>query len=151
MMKLWRISNYADLSGIGGTKTPGRWHNKGIPVVYLAESPALAMLEVLVHFEIDAGEVPKGYQLLEVALEDSDELSLTLSDEFLVDDWKDDLEFTRTIGDEWLTSSSSLLLKVPSIIVPNSYNYLFNPRHPEAKNAVIKLATKHPYDPRLTK
>lgn len=62
-MRLWRISNYADIKGIEGLKTPGRWHNKEIPVVYLAESPALAMLEVLVHFEMSPEEVPDSYQL----------------------------------------------------------------------------------------
>ncbi|WP_155836914.1 RES family NAD+ phosphorylase, partial [Paraburkholderia mimosarum] len=44
MMEFWRISNYADLRGIGGLRASGRWHYRGQPVVYLAENPALALL-----------------------------------------------------------------------------------------------------------
>lgn len=65
-MNLWRISNYKDLKGLGGLKASGRWHNRGVPIVYLAETPALAMLEVLVHFDMTLDEIPKHYQLLEI-------------------------------------------------------------------------------------
>jgi RES domain-containing protein len=68
---LWRISNYADLSGTGGVLHPGRWHHRGRPIVYLAESPAAALLEVLVHVQVShPGELPAHYQLMEIALPD---------------------------------------------------------------------------------
>lgn len=147
-MKLWRISNYADLKGIGGLKTPGRWHNKGIPVVYLSESPALAMLEVLVHFEMAPDEVPSTYQLLEIEYLDKEgvwELSADVMPSF----WRADHSWTRATGDEWLSSLGSCLLRVPSAVVPHSYNYLFNPRHELAYKAQIVTAKSHPFDSRL--
>lgn len=98
-MRLWRISNYADIKGIEGLKTPGRWHNKGIPVVYLAESPALAMLEVLVHFEMSAEEVPDSYQLLEVEYSGRKGVS-RLADSALPEGWQVDVALTRSAGDE---------------------------------------------------
>lgn len=147
-MKLWRISNYADLQGKGGLKASGRWHNRGIPIIYLSESPALAMLEVLVHFELDLSEIPASYQLLEVDYNLRTGMS-HLHKNALLDGWQDDLELTRAIGDEWLISSSSLLLRVPSAVVPHSYNYLFNPRHLAAGDAEIISARQHPFDTRL--
>jgi len=147
-MKLWRISNYADLQGKGGLKASGRWHNRGIPIVYLSESPALTMLEVLVHFELDFNEIPANYQLLEVDYNQRTGMS-HLHKNSLPDVWQDDLELTRAIGDEWLISSSSLLLRVPSAVVPHSYNYLFNPRHMAADDAEIISARQHPFDSRL--
>ena len=147
-MILWRISNYADLRGTGGIYTAGRWHNRGIPIVHLAESPALAMLEVLVHFELSPDEVPSNYQLLEVDYPQRKGVS-RLKHNALPVGWQEDIEYTRNIGDEWLCAGGSTLLRVPSAIVPSSFNYLFNPRHPEARRAVIKSLTKHPYDPRL--
>ncbi len=147
-MKLWRISNYADLKGIGGIKTPGRWHNKGIPVVYLSESPSLAMLETLAHFELDINEVPDNYQLLEVEFSGKQGIRL-LSDDSLIEGWRQNDEYTRAIGDEWLSSMQSTLLRVPSVIVPYSYNYLFNPRHELAKTAKILSCKAHPFDHRL--
>ena len=139
-MKLWRISNYADLQGKGGLRASGRWHNRGIPIVYLSESPSLAMLEVLVHFELDLGEIPQNYQLLEVDYTQRTGVSF-LHKNALPDHWQQDLELTRAIGDEWLVSGSSLLLRVPSAVVPQSFNYLFNPRHPAAIEAKILSVT----------
>ncbi|HEB27271.1 MAG TPA: RES domain-containing protein [Porticoccus sp.] len=147
-MKLWRISNYADLRGIGGLKTPARWHNRGIPVVYLAESPALAMLEILVHFDMEPNEVPTNYQLLEVEYGGRKGLS-RLDIDSLPDGWQNNLELTRAIGDEWLSGLKSALLKVPSAIIPHSYNYLFNPRHDLAVNARVVNSHNHPFDSRF--
>lgn len=147
-MRLWRISNYADLQGVGGLKAPGRWHHKGIPVVYLAESPALAMLETLVHFELDIQEVPDSFQLLEVEFSGRKGVC-RLATEGLESGWERNLEYTRALGDEWLSSMQGVLLRVPSVVVPHSCNYLFNPRHQLANQAHIIGCKKHPYDERL--
>lgn len=147
-MKFWRISNYADLQGKGGLKASGRWHNRGIPIIYLSESPALALLEVLVHFELNIDELPTTYQLLEVEYTQPKGLS-RLHKSVLTEGWQHDLEFTRAIGDEWLTGASSVLLRVPSVVVPKSFNYLLNPRHPESPNVKILSAINYPFDERL--
>ena len=57
-MRLWRISNHASLTGEGGLYASGRWHTRGQRVVYLADHPASALLEVMVHLEIDAEDLP---------------------------------------------------------------------------------------------
>jgi RES domain-containing protein len=56
---LWRISNHALLAGDGGLRVSGRWHTRGKRVVYCAENPAAALLEILVHFEIEIGDLPR--------------------------------------------------------------------------------------------
>ncbi len=147
-MKLWRISNYADLTGAGGLKAAGRWHNRGIPIVYLGESVALAMLETLVHFELSPDEVPDSFQLLAVTAEEDIAIA-QLSQDALMTDWQSNQEYTRAIGDEWLMSASSVLLKVPSAIIPESYNYLFNPRHSDADKIQIDSVRHCPFDQRL--
>ena len=65
-MRIWRISNHADLTGIGGLKVAGRWHEKGRQVVYAADHPSTALLETLVHLEIDLEDVPENFQLIEI-------------------------------------------------------------------------------------
>ena len=70
MTRLWRISNHASLSGDGGLYASGRWHTRGRRVVYLADHPASALLEVMVHLEIDAEDLPTHYQLLGVDVPD---------------------------------------------------------------------------------
>ncbi|XKH61176.1 RES family NAD+ phosphorylase [Halomonas sediminis] len=143
---LWRISNHTDLSGIGGTITAGRWHHKGQPVVYLADSPATALLEVLVNFEMSIDELPDRFTLLRV------ELPPTTSEASIYNDlpeiWHQQQHLTRSLGTNWLNESSSLLLKVPTVIVPHNCNYLFNPRHPEASLAALSVE-QFPLDSRL--
>ena len=147
-MVIWRISNHADLSGAGGLRSSGRWHRRGAPVVYLAEHPALAMLEVLVHFELVLGEVPDGYMLLEVGFPDDGSIHV-LEDSDLPDGWREHRALTQGIGDDWLASGASALLGVPSAVMPKSRNYLLNPRHPDAAVAVIESVGRVPFDRRL--
>lgn len=147
-MILWRISNHADLSGSGGLLHSGRWHSRGRPVVYLAESPAGALVEALVHVQAaSAAELPKHYHLLEIALPDdaaSDDLSAKLSRS-----WRDEPASTRALGDAWLAVQGSLLLRVPSAVVGRSFNRLFNPQHAQAASAEIKSVARYPFDDRL--
>ena len=147
-MVIWRIGNHADLSGAGGLRSSGRWHRRGAPVVYLAEHPALAMLEVLVHFELAPGEVPDGYMLLEVGFPDDGSIRV-LKDSELPDGWREHRALTQGIGGDWLASGASALLGVPSAVMPKSRNYLLNPRHPDAAAAVIESVSRVPFDQRL--
>lgn len=147
-MLLWRISNHADLTGAGGIIAPARWHSAGRPVVYLAETPAGALLEVLVHLEVDEAHRPATYQLLKVEAEDgiiSDRIDLAT----LPSTWATNDAATQAHGDAWLRAGGAALLCVPSAIVPETSNWLLNPRHPDAPRVRIVQIRKDPYDPRL--
>jgi len=54
-MRLWRISDHANLSGDGGIFFSARWHSRGKRIVYLADHPASALLEVIVHVDANQG------------------------------------------------------------------------------------------------
>jgi hypothetical protein len=69
-MDLWRISKYRSLSGEGGRLFDARWNSAGHPVVYLADSPAGAVLEVLVHLELQGKQQPPPYTLLHITAPD---------------------------------------------------------------------------------
>jgi RES domain-containing protein len=148
-MLLWRISNYQDLQGIGGLTKQGRWHTKGKPVVYLAEHPALAMLEVMVHLEIDAEDIPDTFKLLTVNVPSFDEHCMSLSNDLLSKNWNDNTALTQSIGNEWLAKGTSTLLKVPSAIMPSSFNYLLNPLTIGSKDIEIIEVASFPFDERL--
>ncbi|MGA2690096.1 MAG: RES family NAD+ phosphorylase, partial [Candidatus Korobacteraceae bacterium] len=110
-MFLWRISNHRTLDGRGGLETSARWHTQGRPIVYLAESVPGALLEVIVHLELSPVRLPKSYQLLKVEVPD-DLSTETLSAADLGQAWVNDETLTRTVGDQWLTSKRSALLRV---------------------------------------
>jgi RES domain-containing protein len=145
-MRLWRISNHASLSGEGGLHASGRWHTRGRRVVYLADHPASALLEVMVRLEIDAEDLPTHYQLL--GIEVPDDIAITTLTG-LPDDWREQTALTRARGDEWLRARGGVLLRVPSAIVPNAENYLLNPAHIGGTRISIAAAARAAFDPRL--
>jgi len=150
-VKYWRISNHADLSGLGGLRAAGRWHSAGRPIVYLAEHPASALLEILVHLDIgDVSVLPTAYQLLEVTAAGKPS-ALGLPANALDVTWRCDPGVTRAIGDAWLASAQSALLRVPGALVPDVANYLFNPLHADASRLSIKSVARYPFDNRLFK
>lgn len=117
-------------------------------MVYLAESPAGALVEALVHVQAASiAELPKNYQLLEIGLPDdasSDDLSPKLGRS-----WRDEPAATRALGDAWLAAQGSLLLRVPSAVVGRSFNRLFNPQHAQAASAKVLSLAHYPFDDRL--
>lgn len=145
-MRLWRISNHASLSGEGGLYASGRWHARGRRVVYLADHPASALLETMVHLEIDAEDLPTHYQLLGVDV--PDDLAVSPIGE-LPQDWRQRTDATRGLGDTWLRDAPTALLRVPSAIVPDASNYLLNPAHADAARVTLASTARAAFDPRL--
>jgi RES domain-containing protein len=145
---LWRISDHTTLDGGVGLSLSGRWHSAGHRIVYCAPNPATALLEVLVHTEIDIDDVPVNFRYLEIdapdmlAVEDLDASALAQS-------WRADLLATRRAGDQWLQSNRTALLRVPSVIVPATWNVLINPRHPDSAQIRVNRTLSHGLDPRL--
>ena len=145
---LWRVSRHRELAGAGGLRAPGRWHERGAPVVYLAESPAGALLEACVH--TSASDVPPNDTLLGV--EADARVSLEHLDvSILPADWIKRLEVTREIGGVWLREQRSCLLRIPSALVPATFNVMLNPLHVDAQRLSIKSVIKYPFDPRIKK
>jgi RES domain-containing protein len=142
---LWRVSRHRDLSGKGGFKAAGRWHHAGHPVVYLAETPASALLEVCVH--TSANDIPPAFTLLKIEGPDVD--CPSIREESLPKDWPGRPEVTRALGTAWLRENASVLLRVPSAIVPETVNFLFNPSHAQASEFRIAQVFSYPFDPRL--
>jgi RES domain-containing protein len=146
-MVLWRISRHRDLRGIGGLKAAGRWHYAGRPIVYLAETPASALLEVCVH--TSANDVPPEFTLLKIEGPDFNVPSIGV--ETLPKGWRTDLEITRDLGTSWLEKNETVIFRVPSAIVPQTMNCLFNPAHGGAGEFRIVDAIAYPFDERLKK
>ena len=147
MKTLWRISNYTDLSGEGGRKFSARWHTAGARIVYMAESPMAALVETLVHLDVDGEDTPDFYTLLKIPIPDG--LAVQTLNPPDGSEWKQNLELSRSIGDAWLASMETPLARVPSVIAPQTWNYLLNPAHPDAKQVQVAEIIKERFDSRL--
>jgi len=146
-MNLWRISKHRSLNGEGGRRFAGRWNNPGAPVVYLADSPGGAMVEVLVHLQVEDELMPPSYTLLQIVV--PDELEVPLLEVPAGDSWKTNLKLTRKLGDAWLRARRAALVRVPSAILPATFNYLLNPLHVDADRIAIGESWRGFYDARL--
>jgi RES domain-containing protein len=154
-LRLWRISWYSSLEGLGGEFTDGRWHTAAVGkrVVYMAEHPALAILEALVNLAGRTQDLPDTYQLLEIEV-----ASAVWSKRRFLADKKarildKDLRFdeSQVIGDSWLEKNPSALAVVPSAPSSFSWNILLNPNHPDAHLVRIANSYSLAYDERLFK
>lgn len=133
-MIAWRISRapFADLSGTGARLYGGRWNSPGRALIYAAETAALAVLEVRVHLDLTPDLLPDDYVLAGIAIDGPDIETLdTLP------------EAPQAFGDAWLAEARSPVLRAPSFIVPESFNLLINPAHPQA--AGVKLTSQRPF------
>ena len=125
---------------------PGRWHERGLPVVYLAETPAGALLEACVH--TSANDVPPNYTLLRVAADEKVSLE-ELNIASLPADWPLQPDITQEIGSEWLRSVRTALLRIPSALVPATFNVVLNPLHADARRLRVESTIEYPFDLRL--
>jgi RES domain-containing protein len=150
-MQVYRIAKTSvvrDLSGMGAFLYGSRWTPKGVPVVYAAETTALATLEVLVH--VDLTIVPANRSMATIEIPDS--VGMTeISEGGLPNNWRQTPAPSRLarIGKEWADKGDTLLLRVPSAVVPIAYNVLINPRHEDIDEVKILKIEVYKFDPRL--
>ena len=121
----------------------GRWHRKGLPVVYCTDHPSTALLEILVHTTL--ATIPDTYQLIEIDVPDD----ISVMDASLPEGWREDQTMTQDIGTAFLNGRAAALLRVPSAIMPKAENLLLNPRHGAAARITVAEAYRYPFDSRL--
>lgn len=149
-MHVWRISRIAHtgLDGEGARLFGGRWNSRGIPVVYTASRLSLAALEYLVH--IDPEDAPDDLVASCLRIPDgASEVSVGPDD--LPQQWRQTpapAECQR-MGDHWARSGEHLLLRVPSVLVPEETNVLVNPLHPDASGVRMSASRPFSFDLRL--
>lgn len=150
-MILYRACSYKyqhDLSGSGARINGGRWNSPGKAALYTSGTKSLAMLEVLTNtplailrsdFSIITIEITGGFSTDEYTLQD------------LPAGWNEypvPVSIIR-MGDRWLAAGKSLLLRVPSAIVPSEYNLIINPAHPDFSKVRITGTEKLVIDKRV--
>ena len=141
-MIVYRITRslHQEIDGEGARRTGGRWNSPGTPVVYASSTRALAALEYLVH--IDVGEAPNDLVLM----------SIDVPNELSVESIKPDVASSsteRAIGDTRAQRSGSIMLGVPSRLIPEELNYLINPTNASAGELRIVHVRPFVFDERL--
>ena len=148
-MILWRLARlaHAKLDGEGARLAGGRWNSRGRAAVYASSRLSLAALELLVHTDVPL--VPPDLVAFEIDVPDTLDIeSLDLA--VLPKDWRrPGHPSCRAIGDTWLAEERTAVLRVPSAVVPEEWNYIINPTHRAAKAIQVVGRRKFAFDSRL--
>jgi|SRR5690554_1865925 len=151
-MKAYRITKrkHKDtaFSGFGARQFGGRWNLPNHPAVYLSESIALAQLEILVNLGDD--DSLQNYVLFQVEVPDSQ--VMVLADDAYPKDWNGARVSagTQEVGTDFLIDREALALAVRSCVVPQEYNLVLNPEHPDAEAVIAEaIEVTFQFDDRL--
>lgn len=151
MMPAWRLVKRRHSStafdGEGARLNGARWNSVGTRVAYASDSKALAVLEVLVHLQ--DSDILSAYDLVGIQIPEA--LIDVLDESALPSTWTDSpppLE-TQAVGDHWIAAGRSVILAVPSAVIPGAANYLINPHHPQFHQLTLWLPEPFSFDTRL--
>lgn len=148
MFRIAKQQFIGDLSGEGARLYGGRWNKKGSSVLYASESRSLATVEYLVHLPISI--LPHDVCIAEIDVPNAKSIQ-TIEIKDLPTHWMNypaPIELAD-IGEAWKKTTGSLLLKVPSVVVKNEWNYLINPNHPLFQHVKIRSIEEYVFDQRL--
>ena len=149
-MIVYRLTKeqYKDtLSGRGAEINGGRWNNKGRQVIYTGESRALCTTEIAVHSPL--GIVPTNYYLQSIQLPKVKMFKISATQ--LDKGWRNFPHeiSTKTIGDNFIDKNQYLLMKVPSAVIQDEFNYLINPLHKQYSKVELVKVEEFKFDKRL--
>ena len=136
-----------DISGEGAKKWGGRWNSPGIPVIYTSYSISLSLLELLIYQSSYEEIVVNRLMHIEVP----DRAFQSISADSLKLNWQNDIDYCRFIGNEFLQTKKSPMLKVPSAIIPDECNILINPVHAVFGKCALNSSGIFEFDTRLFK
>ena len=151
-MRVWRVCSkrHQRFDGEGTRRYGGRWNHQGTSVVYTSGSLSLAALDLFVHVDIDIAPV----DLMAIQADVPDSLTIeAIKIESLPKDWRryPAPETLKDIGTAWTAKTSTVILAVPSVMIPEERNYLLNPAHRDFKRIRIHKPTPFRFDPRMWK
>src|SRR5688572_28177472 len=153
MPALWRVTKRVHAAtafdGKAAARLGGRWNSPGQGVVYASGTKSLALLEILVHLDVGT-PLPR---LVAFAFTVDDRLVERVRTADLPRQWRTShgLAALQRISDNWLTAGRSLALAVPSVVVPEEWNYVLNPLHPAFARLKPGRAVPFLLDPRLAR
>jgi len=153
-MELYRITQESysnDLSGEGSRIFGGRWNSEGRYALYTSANRSLALLETLAHIPAKLFRNKK-YILVTVFLPDKAPLKF-IEEKDLPNNWDalDIQHVTQKIGDNFLEEQKGLLFRVPSVLMPEEFNYIINPLHPSMKQVKVIHHREIRFNDRLIK
>lgn len=145
--RIGKTKHVNDITGEGAKLFGGRWNHKSVPCIYTSESRALALLEYTVNINIE--EIPRALSMLTFEIPTAD--IEIIRENKLPGNWRQSPapSSTKDFGTHLLKTSVHAVLKIPSSIIPQEYNYILNPLHLNSKYLKIVDLKDFIYDVRI--
>lgn len=141
-MFVFRITLTKYANSLLASGRAARWNSNDVKMIYTSNSKALACLENVVH-RSKLG-LSSNFSVMEIDIPNSiaiTEISLSKLPKYW--DQFENMHLMQEIGDQWINDCKTAVLKVPSSIIHDEFNYLLNPNHLDFKK--IKLIKVKPF------
>lgn len=141
-MEVFRIAIEAYATKLSSSGSSNRWNVKGQHVIYAGSSRSLSTLELIIH---KGAVVPsEKYKVMVISIADDDDLTRQIHLKELPANWRKLAAYPvlQKIGSDWFNKQETLMLKVPSAVIPYEYNYVINTEHPQFSKKVRLVRTE---------
>lgn len=130
-MEVFKICKEEYSGSLNSSGSANRWNLRGQNVIYAGSTRSLSTLELVVR---RSSIVPvSNYKVVVISIADDDFLLKQIHINELVENWRTLAAYStlQEIGSKWYTTQRTLILKVPSAVIPYEYNYIINTEHPD--------------------
>lgn len=151
-MEVFRISRACFARKLQASGYANRWNMDGQMVIYAASSRALATLELLVNRSNIKPDEDYLMMVISLSVSEDDIQEIKLGN---LPEHRQSLSAYNLLqrqGSAWYKNQESLVLRLPSAVIPQEHNYMINTKHPDFADKV-SLIRKEAYfwDQRLHK
>ena len=138
-MEVFKICKEEYSGSLKSSGSANRWNLRGQNVIYTGSTRSLSTLELVVRRSSIAPD--NNYKVMVISIADGDYLFKQIHINELVENWRTLAAYStlQEIGSKWYISQGSLILKVPSAVIPYEYNYIINSEHPDFTKCVRKV------------
>jgi RES domain-containing protein len=148
-MEVYKICRDKYANKLSASGVSNCWNKEDELVIYVGSSIALAALENVAHRA--SINIAKTYKLLKIEIKEPN-LIKEIDYKQLPKNWRSLEAYIelQEIGSAWYQAVESLILKVPSAIVSQEFNYVINTKHPLFfSNVVLQSVEEWVWDKRL--
>lgn len=142
-MEVYRIAKESFTKKLVASGLANRWNKDDQFLLYTGSSRSLATLELVVRRKSIA--LAADYRVMIISIGDEENLFTTVSQSNLPENWRSIIAYPQLqqIGSDWYKSKQSLILKVPSAIISQEYNFVINTKHPDFESKVSLVRTEN--------
>jgi RES domain-containing protein len=141
-MEVFRICSEEFSDKLTTSGKSARWNKDNQFVLYTSQSRSLATLESIVHKSAITSALK--YKTMVISIKENERLYTRISLKDMPSKWRsiESYSLLQDIGSDWYVNNKSLILQIPSVVIPQEFNYIINTNHLDFKSSVSLIKTE---------